>query len=101
MATTDLVRNLADRSHLLRGQDAARNAHPQHVVARRRLAVEESVPLESLKVVGGNLRILTRRGHRRVALDVGQDVETVLGRLQDFDLVHSHGWLLSKPTYAS
>ena len=101
MAATDLVGNLSNGGHLLGSQDAAGNPHAQHVVARRRLAMEESVPLESLEVLSRNLRILARRSHRGIALDVGQDVEAILGRLQHFDLVHRHGQLLSKPSYAS
>ena len=86
-AASAAVRDLADGADLLGGEHAVGDAHPQHEVARRRLAVEQPVPLQPLEVVGRD-GVDALDG---VAVEVRQDVEAVFGALEYLDAIGSHG----------
>ena len=62
--------------------------------------MEEAVPLQTLEILGGNLRILARRRQRGVAMQVGQDIEAVLvAVLSTSTLLTGMSPLLSQPPY--
>ena len=83
LASPVVVRQIADRRQLLCRQHPVGDAQPQHEIARRRLAVEQPVPLQTLQIalfVDGLLLL-------RVAVQVGQHIQPVLGRLDRLNRV--------------
>ena len=86
LAAPELVGDVADRRQLLGGQQPVGDAHAQHEEAGRGLAVEQAVPLEPLDVAV----LVDGLFHLRVAVQVGQDIQPVLGLLVQLDPV-GHG----------
>ncbi len=82
----EVARNPGDRAQLAARDDAVGQPQAHHKEPRRLLTMEQTIPLHALKIVGRD----RLKAIARVAIDIGQNIQTVFHGLDLFDGLLRH-----------